>query len=267
VEEGNAPGAPRPEGAPVSASEAVPPTPTSAPSPPPATAPPARPAAHRRFGLFRMEALLPFMIAAVSLIGAAVTWRASDTAANAGSLDAQVLRETTELQQIVSQLDAVVAHDRRIFAEYQEHMIAWHDLEDRAAAASGTDLASELRAQAQARLAMARTLRPMFRAVLPDFGDENGAVTYDEEYARTTLRAGDDRLSELDPEATLELANARHEQAVALVAVVILLVGSLFLMTVAQLGRGVIRVRFGGLGVLAAGVACVAFVLVEMGAR
>ena len=218
--------------------------------------------------LFRLDVLIPFMIAAVSLIGAAVTWQASDTAATAGGLDAQVLREATERQQILSQIRAVIVHDRLVFAEYQEHITAWHDLDTRAEAATATGpaLARSLRFQAQAHLAQARTLRPMFRAQIPDFGDETGLVPYDDEAALTYLTDSDSRLTNLDPEATRTLAVARHDLAIQLVAVVIALVGSLFLLTVAQLGRGVMRVWFGVLGIIVAVLASGLFIGLEMGA-
>lgn len=217
-------------------------------------------------GRLLMEALVPFMIAVVSLVGAAVTWRASDAAENAGGLDAQVLRETVELQQIHRQIEAVLAHDQRIFVEYRAHIHAWRDLERRAGPA-GSELAQRLRSEAQARLAMARTLRPMFRAYRPDFGDDAGTVTYDEELARSSLESGQSRLSQLDPEGTLALATSRHQHAVALIAVVIVLVAALFLLTVAQLGTGFRRVTFGALGIVAAVVASGAFVVIETTAR
>jgi hypothetical protein len=218
-------------------------------------------------GLLRMEALIPVMIAAVSLIGAAVTWQASDTSARAGGLDAQALRETVELQQIHSRIEAVVAHDRRIFGEYQEHILAWRDIARRAAEATSTEAARELRFEAHGRLAMARALRPLFRVQIPGFGDKDGLVEYDADAAVTILRTGDDRLEELDPEATLELARETHERAIALVAVVIMLVGALFLLTVAELGRGRLRVSFGALGIITAIAASGAFIVVELGVR
>lgn len=216
--------------------------------------------------IFRLDVLIPFMIAAVSLIGAAVTWQASDTAASAGGLDAQVLREATERQQILSQVRAVIVHDRQVYAEYQEHITAWHDLDTRAEAAATTDpaLARALRFQAQSHLAMARTIRPLFRAQIPGFGDEQGLELYDEDAALAGLIAGESRLGDLDPLATRALAVERHDLAIRLVAVVIALVGSLFLLTVAQLGRGLTRVWFGVLGIVVAIFASSLFIGLEM---
>lgn len=216
--------------------------------------------------IFRLDALIPFMIAAVSLIGAAVTWQASDTAASAGGLDAQVLREATERQQILTHIRGVVVYDQQIFAEYQEHITAWHDLDARAEVAIGADpaLARRMRFQAQSELAMARTLRPLFRVFLPDFGGENGLGLYDREAALAYLTSIDSRLAELDPESTRSLAVARHGLAIQLVAVVIALVGSLFLLTVSQLGRGLMRLWFGVFGILLATMASGLFIALEV---
>jgi hypothetical protein len=214
-----------------------------------------------------MEALIPFMIASVSLTGAAVTWRASELGSQAAELDAQVVREATEEQQIMSQLNAEVEYDRRVFADYQEHILAWRTLAAHAEEmeASDPDLARAMTYESQARLAMARTLRSLFRAVRPDFGDEAGHVEYDEERALQGLIESDERLLALDPEETQSLASARHAQAIQMVAVVILMVGALFLLTVAQLGKGIMRIWFGGLGAVAATVALVAFLMVQVG--
>jgi len=215
------------------------------------------------FAWLRLEALIPFAIAVVSLVGAAVTWRASDTAGRAGGMDTQALRESVELRQIDSGIDAVLAHDQRVFAEYQEHIVAWHALAQRAAETKDADLAGDLRWEAHAELALARTLRPLFRAFVPSFGDKDGLVTYDSEVAVAWLQTQSSRRTELDPDATLQEANRLHEHAVSLVGVVILLVGALFLLTVAQLGRARIRLTFGVLGILAAVGATTAFLLLE----
>jgi len=221
----------------------------------------------RGSGLLRLEAVIPSLIAAVSLTGAAVTWRASDAGAQAAQLDAQVVREATEEQQITSQLHAVVAHDRGIFTAYQEHILAWRSLqaEVHEVADSDPSLASALTYELQGRLALARTLRSQFRALLPDFGDERGVVEYDERLALQTLIDGESRLRELDPTRTLALATARHSQTIQLVAVVILLVGALFLLTVAQLGRGITRIWFGALGALSACIALIVFAVIQVG--
>jgi uncharacterized membrane protein (DUF2068 family) len=213
----------------------------------------------------RLEALIPLVIAVVSLIGAAVTWRAADTAARAGGMDTQALRESVEVQQIDSQIDAVLAHDQRIFAEYQEHIVAWRALLQRATDATATDLTRDLRFEAHAELVLARTLRSLFRAHVPDFGDKDGLVEYDADTALEFLRSQNARLTELDPEATLDDARRLHEHAVGLVAVVMLLVGALVLLTVAELGRGRVRMSFGILGIVATIGATAAFLFVELG--
>lgn len=263
-----------PEGAPPVTGAAQP---AAAPAPAGSAADPAEPAApsparRRSLGAFprrpawlRLEALIPFVIAVVSLVGAAVTWRAADTAARAGGMDTQALRESVELQQIDSGIDAVLAHDHRVFSEYQEHIVAWRALSQRAAEAEDVAQARDLRWDAHTELALARTLRPLFRAFVPDFGDKDGVVTYDSDLATSFLRSQNTRLTEIDPQATLDEARRLHEHAVGLVAVVILLVGALFLLTVAQLGRARVRTSFGALGIVAAVAAVVAFALLERG--
>lgn len=198
-----------------------------------------------------MEALIATMIAAVTLVGAAVTWRAAAAAAEAAGLDAQALRESVELQQINSRIDAVLSHDQRIFAEYEEHIVAWRALSRRVADTTDADLARQLRFEAHAELVLARTLRPLFRAYVPDFGSKDGLAPYDTEFAHALLTSGEPRLGELDPEATLRQAERLQEHVARLVAVALLLVGALCLLTVAELGRDRVRLASGTLGIVA----------------
>jgi hypothetical protein len=101
--------------------------------------------------------------------------------------------------------------------------------------------------------------------LLPDFGSKDGLAEYDVDVALQGLRTAETRLTELNPKTTVAAAGRLHEHAIGLVAVVISLVGALFLLTVAQLGGGRIRMTFGTLGIVAAIVATAAFVVVEAG--
>ncbi|MDQ3880495.1 MAG: hypothetical protein M3295_05440, partial [Chloroflexota bacterium] len=124
----------------------------------------------------RLDIAIPILIAVASLIGAVVTWRASLAANDGSGLDAQARREVAEEQQIRVQLGAIVANDRRLLASYQEHVLAARRLfaEAETLGDDDPDAAAERTLEAQSRLNLARSLRPLFRAQLPDFGDAQG---------------------------------------------------------------------------------------------
>ena len=232
---------------------AVPPPPPEAPGP--AAAEPAD----------RFRTVVAVLIAVTSILGAVVAWRASVSSSDAGDLDEQATQELVLQEQELASIEGLVANDQRLFARYQEHILAWRILLRQADETRQSDvgLADALKAQAAGELALARSLRRFFQGGTPDFGDEEGKVVYDREFVMNNLRANNPELAELDPDATFALAEEEHDRTVRLVGVFTLVIVALFFLTIAQFAREAIRGLFAVAGVVVALAGLVLFALVE----
>jgi hypothetical protein len=146
-----------------------------------------------------------------------------------------------------------VAADVALFARYTSYLRAWQlltyqveELEE------GSDAARSLVFEAHGQLALARSLRPFFRAWLAPWRSADGAieedVAYDRDAALANLRQNEPRLGELLRSATDVQAAVARTKSIGLVVVLILFVGSLCLLTLAQLARSHARLPSAVLG-------------------
>lgn len=196
------------------------------------------------------------LIAATSLFGATVTWAAADVAARASEYDGRYVRDLAQREQIGTRIAAVVAYDERLFSTYRSHIRAWSLLSAEAADVETSDpvLFERLTLEGLGHLAVARGMRPLFRAQLPALRDGSPAIdadpAYDHEGAVSFLELGDPRLGQLDPESLKATAQGLHRTSTELVAVVIALVAALFLLTLAQMIRNRVRLLLAALGAL-----------------
>ena len=205
------------------------------------------------------------VIALVSIAGAFVAARASILSVRASDLDQISLQQLVQQQQLLADIEGQVAQDLRLFARYQERVLAWRLLERdaRSVRREHPSLADRLEADARTELAIARSMRPFFN-FQPDLGDDQGRVKYDPVFARRYLVDTNVELRELRPDDTFRLAQDLHVQIVRLVGVAALLIAALFFLTLAQLVRRNVRHTFAGAGGVVLVVGLALFALVEV---
>ena len=212
-------------------------------------------------GRWTLVRAISLLITAVSIVSAVAAWQASVVSGNADGLDQRATQERVRKQQIEGQLDAQVDQDLRLFPRYLGHLRAYKELRKRAAEREPRDeqLADSLRRDAIEELAMARTLYQSLY-IKPVFG----AQSYDEEAARGYMRAGNLDLANLDPDEALDLAHEERRRGTTLVGVTAVFIGSLFFLTLAQVGRRGARRAFAAAGLVLMLGASVALAVVSL---
>lgn len=205
------------------------------------------------------------MIAGSSILSAVVAWRASVASGRARDLDERAAQELVLEEQEEAWLQGIVTNDLRYFVRYEERIFTWRLLQQQADSYRGPDpnLAKSLEVEANAELALARSLRKLFLGGTPDFGDADGTVVYDRKFALDQLRSVSQTLNELDPERTRTLAGEERDRTLRLVAVFTLVVLALLFLTVAQFAPSAIRGTFAVLGGSVSAFSLVALVLME----
>ena len=188
----------------------------------------------------------------VSILGALVSWRASEWSANAGDYDQQTAQDRILAEQAHAQSRSFAAEDLRLLGPTQEaySSAALLERQARAAQRDGDDeLAADLRVQARRARVEGATLERFVTAATFDVG-RDGTLDYDVEAAIASGDAGQRDLVGLRPRETRRLAEAARGKSEHLVLAAGVLVLSLFFLTLSQLGgsrRGVFA--GGGLGV------------------
>ena len=233
------------------------------------------PPSESRFGSLirhpeRFAVLLALLIGFASVLSAVIAWRASLASIEASRYESLVVQQEARQGQIERELEATVQQDLRFITEYQEHALAARELQAQADSVreADPDVADTLDLEAQARLALARAMRPYFLGATGIELDDAGQVPYDEAFVLRNLRNGNVEWREL--ESTIPRSNALaqrgDEKALALIGVAALIVASLFFLTVAQVSKTRARVRqtFFVAGGLLVGFGSLAFVLVEV---
>jgi hypothetical protein len=200
-------------------------------------------------------------IVAVSILAAAMAWRAS-AANDAASAKEQLATENVfQQQELMASDESAVIHDIGLFDRYEEHQNLALALQRDAGHASGSQ-ARALAVQVQQARGLARDERPLFEGPLPtDRAD--GSVTYDAAYARSQASLRDFELADLKPPSQLRAQAAiEHERGVRLTGLAVLFVAALVLLTFAELGSPVAARLFAVSGAVVALTAAVLFVLV-----
>lgn len=201
----------------------------------------------------RFRTAVAILIAAVSVLGAIVAWRASVYSTDASNLDQQATQELVRRQQILASFRGFVSQDRRFHGPYQEHVKAATllDRESRAVRRRNPVHATELRAQAQEERALARSLAHFFYSQTPDDPTAAGNVAYDAGAGLQYLEEVDAELPMLHPVAVAREARRLHHRTVRLVGVAAVFVVALFFLTLAELTRPAVRPFFAASGSLA----------------
>ena len=193
-----------------------------------------------------MAIALALLIGFASIMSAVVAWRASLASIESSRLQSLTVQEQARQQQLERQLDTIVSQDERLLYVYQEHALAARELQAQADALRETDreAADGLDLEAHGRLALARSVEPFFRGASGIFLDEDGSVPYDREFVLRNLRAGNVELRELRPEETGVLAQAADVRTANLLASAAIIVAALFFLTIAQVTKHRLQVRY-----------------------
>ncbi|MFN8624115.1 MAG: tetratricopeptide repeat protein [Chloroflexota bacterium] len=206
----------------------------------------------------RVAIVIAFLVAVVSIVSALVAGRAAVWASTAGALDATILQEAIERQQLEGDREADANADVRLAVRYD-------DAVQRALALSraATDLrptdpagAARLDLDAQAAWGVDLVLWRFFRLQVPAY-DADGHLVLDMTGAVDAQLAVDPRLQELRRSQTPALAADAHRTTTTLVGIAVLFVAALFVFTLGEIWRG--RRRWVplvvGVGIALAGVA------------
>ena len=240
---------------------------TRSPATPPSSTPPSR----VRRAVEHPEALsvaLAILIGFASVFSAVVAWRASLASIDASRYQSLAVQQTARRGQIEREVEGLIAQDLRFVNVYQEHALAARELTAQAETLRESDpeSADVLDLEAQARLDLARTVKPFFLAASSVSLNDDGTVVYDTAYVLRNLAEANVELRELQTQRTAELADRADARSVSLVGVAAFVVAALFFLTIAQVSRARrgIRQAFFGAGALLVVVGAVGFVLVEL---
>ena len=186
-------------------------------------------------------------IAALSIVGALLAWRASTDFDAAADLSRQAVDMGVRYQAVRALSDGRIDFDARLSLIYQEHLRAAAALTERAGttrdanAAAGIDDTSQVDAlEAEARIegAIARHLAASFLTYSPTI-EADGSVTYDRDANAGLERAGNADLRTLDPanvRGVAQESSVTRRVAQQLVVAGALFIAAMFFLTVADLG-------------------------------
>jgi hypothetical protein len=198
-------------------------------------------------------------------MSAMVAWRASVASNEETAAEVRGMQAIAQQLQLEQRLEAYVDQDERLIGRYQEHLVAARELQSAADEVRETDpaLADRLDLEAQGRHALARQLSAFFLVAIPD-ESEDGGVVYDADFVARNLREGTTELREIQPERFLAIADEAGARSTGLIAMVLVLVGSLFILTLAQLVHHPSRLAIAAIGALLGVVGVVGFVILEV---
>jgi hypothetical protein len=211
---------------------------------------------------FRLRVALA--LAAISLISAYVSYVASERDATAAGLNALAAQQSAEEQQVEQQLEALVAGDVRLTARLDEFVHTYRsDLADaQVVGPTDPDSAALLQLDAQANWARYTALRPFLYAAQPVLNVDE--AVYGEKAALSSLRQMDGRLFRASSDLTKNEAQHVAESTSTTILSVVLLVASLFLLTLAHLIRGRRGVLLAATGMSASAVGILVFASVDI---
>ena len=208
-----------------------------------------------------VRAVIAVSIAVVSVLGALVAWQATVIGEEAAKSDGLGLQEVTLRVQEEAKHQATVDEDVRIFALYHEHIDAAALLSADADRVRQSDprLATNLDAQAQDELLLARTVHDYFQAARW-IGPND--TSYPTQYVLDYLNANDPNTEKIRPEADFARGRALHWQTVLLIGLVAVFVAALVFLTLAQLSRRQLRPLFASAGFAVTGLGLLLWTLI-----
>ena len=205
------------------------------------------------------------VIAAVSILGAVVAWRASIVSSNASNLDQRATQELAHQEQLLATHRGQVNEDLRLLAIYQEHGKLRQTMLEQAGRLRNSNpaLAHALEIRAQGEGAIVRMLQGLFLGFYPTL-DEKGRADYDRSTALEFLAERDSELKNLRPNQLAVEAETTRREGENLTGIAAILVAALFFLTLAQLAQPQLRRTFAGTGVVVATIGFLLFVLLAV---
>jgi hypothetical protein len=214
---------------------------------------------------------LALLIGYTSVLSAVVAWRASLSSIEAAGYGSLALQQQARREQLERQLEGIVGQDLRLVVVYREHALAARELQAQAdeVRTDNPELADDLDLEAHGRLALARSVQPFLLGQAGVFLNADGSVGYDAVRVLRLLQEGELELREVRPAETQALAAAAGRHTLLLIALAAVLVAALLFLTVAQVVRRGVNVRYGFTlgGALLAGLGTIALVGVELVGR
>jgi len=198
-------------------------------------------------GRDRFRANVARITVIVSILGALVSWRASESAERADGFNQQAAQDRVLEEQARAADRSTVAQDQRIIARAEDRYRQAEILKADAEAAKG-DLKQSLAFDARRADAEGDTLYRYLSAQFPQIEDD-GNLIYDRNDAARALTAAKQDLQGLRPEEARKLGDDTQDEASNRVLVATLMVAALFFLTLAQLTRPGPRQIFAGAGV------------------
>lgn len=173
-------------------------------------------------------------MAAVAIGSAVIAYYSAKWATEAAEVDGVALQERAERERILQRINIEIAEDERLWSTYQAHNEAAVAVQREATKVRSVDpdRAAILDFEYQAHIAAIDALWPLFQSVFPTL--EDNQLVFNPDVQRTALIDGDEGLHDLDPEARQGEADALHRRALALVLLIVVLIGSLLILTIAQ---------------------------------
>ncbi len=195
---------------------------------------------------FRVQVAL--LMAAVSLVGAFVSYTAAERSSDASHLASLASQQHSEEQQVHLQIEAMVNQDERTLVRAEPEWKAYQSSMQEADAIRPSDPARAVQLDLAAQESFARyaQLYSFFRVGLP--GQTTETLVFDPDFVRADLRVQDPTLFRASSKLTSEDAHTAAGIANATVATVILLVGALLLLTVGHVTGGRRGVAFAAAG-------------------
>jgi hypothetical protein len=198
--------------------------------------------------------LIPVLIGLVSVTGAVVAWRSSQSGEYATDKDRQAVAETVTEAQTDASNQIIVEDARARFATHLQNVVAATlmeadaaDTSDASRAAALDDEAAERRAIAERALAGGPS--PLALAQYVTDADGDGTPEFDEERFTDDLDFLSASNTQVDPSQTVREANRLRNESQWLDGVLVPMVGAIVLLTLAQIStRRGLRLGLAGAG-------------------
>jgi hypothetical protein len=202
-------------------------------------------------------------IVVVSILGALISWRASQSSGSADGLNQQSLRDANFEELARNEIRAFVSHDLSLLGEFEESWVREARISEELRFRPGSQ---RLRVERLQELRHYQTLDQFFWGSHPtlnpkkDLSAENDLI-YQPDYIAHQFEANDPTLQEVRPEEEAAAGKRARTQTVGYVRAAAMLAAALFFLTLAMLiGRG-LRRKMAIIGLLITAAAVVQYIL------
>jgi hypothetical protein len=202
-------------------------------------------------------------IVVVSILGALVSWRASQSSGRADGLNRQALRDANFEELARNEIRAFLSHDLSLLGEFEESWEREKLIKSELRSRPGSQRLHVAQLQ---ELRQHQTLNQFFGGARPDLSttrdlNAENDVIYQPDYVAHLLESNSPTLEEVRSEKEEAAGRRAHAQTVGYVRAAAMLAAALFLLTLAMLvGRGLRRKMALG-GLLATAAAFVQYIL------